>query len=65
MVDWQTDVRKDFGQQFLVGQGVINPCWCQFHQRFTWEFFVQMLFWQLFLVTFWLCQKIRTKNVRV
>jgi len=28
-------------------------------------FYVRMLFRQLFLVSFWLCQKIRTKNARV
>jgi len=38
---------------------------CQFHQRFMYTFFVWTLFRQLFLVTFWLCWKIRTKNVRV
>ncbi len=31
---------------------------------FTYEFFVQTLFLQLFLVTFWLWQKIRMKNAR-
>ncbi len=34
---------------------------CQFHQHL----FVQMSFRQLFLVTLWLCRKIRTKNARV
>jgi hypothetical protein len=33
-----------------------------FTNIFTYKFFVQMLFWQLFLVTFWLRQKIRTKK---
>ncbi len=32
---------------------------------FTYEFFVRTSFWQLFLVTFWLWQKIRTKKARV
>jgi hypothetical protein len=32
---------------------------------FTYEFFVQTAFRQLFLVTFWLWQKIHTKNARV
>ncbi len=31
---------------------------------FTYKFFVRTLFQQLFLVTFWLWQKIRMKNVR-
>ena len=35
---------------------------CQFHQRFSCAFFVRKSFWQLFLVTFWLCQKKLYKN---
>ncbi len=38
---------------------------CQFHQHFMYEFFVLTSFWQLILVTFWLWQKIRTKNARI
>jgi hypothetical protein len=37
----------------------------QFHQRFTNKFFVGTSFWQLFLVTFWLCQKICTKKTLI
>jgi hypothetical protein len=37
----------------------------QFHQWFLCAFFVRASFWQLFLVTFRLCQKFRTKNARV
>ncbi len=32
---------------------------------FTYKFFLQTSFWQLFLVTFWLWQKIYTKKSRV
>ncbi len=38
---------------------------CQFHQHFTYKFFIRTSFLQLFLVTFWLWQKICTKNARV
>ncbi len=38
---------------------------CQFHQHFTYKFFVRMSFCQLFLVTFWLWQKsLFKKHVR-
>jgi len=40
----------------------IDTC-SQFHQHFMQEFFIQMLFPQLFLVTFWLWEEIRTKNL--
>jgi len=49
---------------------LINPLqsnkntFSQFHQHFMREFFVRMVFWQLFLVTFWLWGEIRTKNLR-
>ncbi len=38
---------------------------CQFHQHFLRSFSYESLFWQLFLVTFWLWQKIRTKNAHL
>jgi len=42
-----------------------TPLRCQFHQQFTYKFFIRTSFWQLFLVTFWLWRKICTKNSRV
>jgi hypothetical protein len=39
-----------------------NVIWCQFHQRFTYEFLVRMSF---FLLHFGFVKKIRTKNLRV
>ncbi len=38
---------------------------CHFHQHVTYEYFLRMSFWQLFLVTFWLWQKNCTKNARI
>ncbi len=36
---------------------------CQFHQHYRYEFFVQTSF--LYVVTFWLCWKICSKNTRI
>ncbi len=41
-----------------------DRAYVNFINVFTYEFFVRTSFRQLFLVTFWLWQNIRTKNAR-
>ncbi len=59
VVHWSTLiwVKQNFTPFYPTGVNFINI--------FTYEFFVQTAFRQLFQVTFWLWQKIRTKNTRV
>jgi hypothetical protein len=61
---------KKAAQRLLYEKGVgktlmkLTPL-VNFINVFSRTFFVRTLFWQLFLVTFWLCQKFRTKNACV